>query len=219
MTSGEGTYTDGTGIPNVRSEGQVTLNKRGNNTAIDATFDLQMKTEDGSWSTVVPGLETANKYELTWDKDGLTATATDAGDEKRGVLVVTGLTWNTYRFVETATAPGYLPDNADGDITSSEFIIGRTTPNMATSVTVQNAQTSLELNKQNEVGEALEGAVFTVTPVGGSVFADSTTAAKTVTASNGGTRCSPASLWWAELTRFTKALHLRATILPMAHSG
>lgn len=186
VTSGEGTYTDGTGIPNVRSEGQVTLNKRGNNTAIDATFDLQMKTEDGSWSTVVLGLETANKYELTWDKDGLTATATDAGDENRGVLVVTGLTWNTYRFVETATAPGYLPDNADGDITSSEFTIGRTTPNMATSVTVQNAQTSLELNKQNEVGEALDGAVFTVTPVGGSVFADSTTAAKTVTASNGG---------------------------------
>lgn len=186
VTSGEGDYTDGTGIPNVRSEGQVTLNKSGNNTAIDATFDLQMKTEDGSWSTVVPGLETANKYELTWDKDGLTATATDAGDENRGVLVVTGLTWNTYRFVETATAPGYLPDNTNGDITSSEFTIGRTTPNMATSVTVQNAQTSLELNKQNGVGEALDGAVFTVTPVGGSVFADSTTAAKTVTASNGG---------------------------------
>lgn len=186
VTSGEGDYTDGTGIPNVRSEGQVTLNKSGNNTAIDATFDLQMKTEDGSWSTVVPGLETANKYELTWDKDGLTATATDAGDENRSVLVVTGLTWNTYRFVETATAPGYLPDNTNGDITSSEFTIGRTTPNMATSVTVQNAQTSLELNKQNGVGEALDGAVFTVTPVGGSVFADSTTAAKTVTASNGG---------------------------------
>lgn len=186
VTSGEGDYTDGTGIPNVRSEGQVTLNKSGNNTAIDATFDLQMKTEDGSWSTVVPGLETANKYELTWDKDGLTATATDAGDENRGVLVVTGLTWNTYRFVETATAPGYLPDNTNGDITSSEFTIGRTTPNMATSVTVQNAQTSLELNKQNGVGEALDGAVFTVTPVGGSAFADSTTAAKTVTASNGG---------------------------------
>lgn len=180
VTSGEGTYTDGTGIPNVRSEGQVTLNKRGNNTAIDATFDLQMKTEDGSWSTVVPGLETANKYELTWDKDGLTATATDAGDEKRGVLVVTGLTWNTYRFVETATAPGYLPDNADGDITSSEFIIGRTTPNMATSVTVQNAQTSLELNKQNEVGEALEGAVFRITPVADSTFANGSTDSVTI---------------------------------------
>lgn len=180
VTSGEGTYTDGTGIPNVRSEGQVTLNKRGNNTAIDATFDLQMKTEDGSWSTVVPCLETANKYELTWDKDGLTATATDAGDEKRGVLVVTGLTWNTYRFVETATAPGYLPDNADGDITSSEFIIGRTTPNMATSVTVQNAQTSLELNKQNEVGEALEGAVFRITPVADSTFANGSTDSVTI---------------------------------------
>ena len=114
------------------------------------------------------------------DKDGLTATATDAGDEKRGVLVVTGLTWNTYRFVETATAPGYLPDNADGDITSSEFIIGRTTPNMATSVTVQNAQTSLELNKQNEVGEALEGAVFRITPVADSTFANGSTDSVTI---------------------------------------
>lgn len=174
VTSGEGDYTDGTGIPNVRSEGQVTLNKSGNNTAIDATFDLQMKTEDGSWSTVVPGLETANKYELTWDKDGLTATATDAGDENRGVLVVTGLTWNTYRFVETATAPGYLPDNTNGDITSSEFTIGRTTQNMATSVTVQNSQTELRINKQSPTGEILNGAKFTVTPVGDSTFADPT---------------------------------------------
>lgn len=174
VTSGEGTYTDGTGIPNVRSEGQVTLNKRGNNTAINATFDLQMKTEDGSWSTVVSGLETANKYELTWDKDGLTATATDAGDENRGVLVVTGLTWNTYRFVETATAPGYLPDNTNGDITSSEFTIGRTTQNMATSVTVQNSQTELRINKQSPTGEILNGAKFTVTPVEDSTFADPT---------------------------------------------
>lgn len=174
VTSGEGTYTDGTGIPNVRSEGQVTLNKRGNSTAINATFDLQMKTGDGSWSTVVIGLETANRYELTWDKDGLTATAADAGDEKLGVLVVTGLTWNTYRFVETATAPGYLPDNADGDITSSEFTIGRTTQNMATSVTVQNNQTELRINKQSPTGEILNGAKFTVTPVGDSTFADPT---------------------------------------------
>lgn len=174
VTSGEGTYTDGTGIPNVRSEGQVTLNKRGNSTAINATFDLQMKTGDGSWSTVVIGLETANRYELTWDKDGLTATAADAGDEKLGVLVVTGLTWNTYRFVETATAPGYLPDNADGDITSSEFTIGRTTQNMATSVTVQNSQTELRINKQSPTGEILNGAKFTVTPVGDSTFADPT---------------------------------------------
>lgn len=174
VTSGEGTYTDGTGIPNVRSEGQVTLNKRGNSTSINATFDLQMKTGDGSWSTVVIGLETANRYELTWDKDGLTATAADAGDEKLGVLVVTGLTWNTYRFVETATAPGYLPDNADGDITSSEFTIGRTTQNMATSVTVQNSQTELRINKQSPTGEILNGAKFTVTPVGDSTFADPT---------------------------------------------
>lgn len=174
VTSDEGTYTDGTGIPNSRLVGQVTLNKRGNNTAINATFDLQMKTEDGSWSTVVPGLETAKKYELTWNDDGLTATAADAGDEKLGVLVVTGLTWNTYRFVETATAPGYLPDNANGDITSSEFTIGRTTPNMATSVTVQNVQTELRINKQSPTGEALNGAKFTVTPVGNSTFANPT---------------------------------------------
>mgnify|MGYP000087335309 CR=1 FL=1 len=68
VTSGEGDYTDGTGIPNVRSEGQVTLNKSGNNTAIDATFDLQMKTEDGSWSTVVPGLRRRTNTSLRGTK-------------------------------------------------------------------------------------------------------------------------------------------------------
>lgn len=69
---------------------------------------------------------------------------------------------------------------------SGEFTITRNTPNMAVGVTVSNAQTSLELNKQNEVGDALAGAKFTVTPVGNSVFADGTTAAKTMTSDSSG---------------------------------
>ena len=70
-----------------------------------ATFDLQMKQTDGSWTTVVSGLKTANSYALTWNDDGKTATEADTGDLDEGRLTVTGLTWNTYRFVETSTDP------------------------------------------------------------------------------------------------------------------
>ena len=184
VTNGSIDY--GAGVPNDRLTGQVTLNKRGNKEAINATFDLQMKQTDGSWTTVVSGLKTANSYALTWNDDGKTATEADTGDLDEGQLTVTGLTWNTYRFVETSTDPGYLPDDANGDKVSSAFTIDRNTPNMAVGVTVQNAQTSLELNKQNEVGDALSGAKFTVTPVGNSVFADGTTAAKTMTSDSSG---------------------------------
>jgi uncharacterized surface anchored protein len=184
VTNGSIDY--GAGVPNDRLTGQVTLNKRGNKEAINATFDLQMKQTDGSWTTVVFGLKTANSYALTWNDDGKTATEADTGDLDEGQLTVTGLIWNTYRFVETSTDPGYLPDDANGDKVSSAFTIDRNTPNMAVGVTVQNAQTSLELNKQNEVGDALAGAKFTVTPVGNSVFADGTTAAKTMTSDSSG---------------------------------
>lgn len=184
VTNGSIDY--GAGVPNDRLMGQVTLNKRGNKEAINATFDLQMKQADGSWTTVVSGLKTANSYALTWNDNGKTATAADSGNLDKGQLTVTGLTWNTYRFIETSTDPGYLPDDANGDKVSGEFTITRNTPNMAVGVTVSNAQTSLELNKQNEVGDALAGAKFTVTPVGNSAFADGSTAAKTMTSDSSG---------------------------------
>ena len=163
------------GVANTRLYGQVTLEKNGaNDVAIDATFDLQLKVGN-EWKTVTSNLKTGRAYALTFNADGVTATAEMTGDKLAiGQIRVTGLTWNTYRFVETATAPGYLPDNADGDITSDEFTIGRTTQNMATSVTVQNSQTELRINKQSPTGEILNGAKFTVTPIGDSMFADPT---------------------------------------------
>ena len=181
----QGELLDGSGVLNHRQTGEVTLNKRGNNTAIDATFELQMKVGD-EWKTVASNLETGNSYELTFNADGVTATATDAGDLSTGQLKVTGLTWNTYRFVETSTSPGYLPENENGPVTSSEFTINRDTQNMSAGVTVSNAQTDLRINKQNPIGDALNGAKFTVTPVDGSKFADGTTAAKTLITESSG---------------------------------
>lgn len=178
---------DGAGIPNNRLTGQVTLAKRGGNNAdINATFDLQVKQGDGSWTTLVSGLNTANSYELTWLDDGTSATAADTGDLSKGRLTVTGLTWNTYRFVETSTTPGYLPENAKGALTSSEFTIAHDTPNMSVSLTLRNEPTVLNLYKSNEVGQPLKDAKFTVTPVNESQFANGSTEAKTITSNSSG---------------------------------
>ena len=191
-----GKIDHGAGIPNNRLTGQATLAKRGGDNAyINATFDLQVKQDDGTWKTLVTDLSTANSYELTWSADGTSATAADTGDIEKGRLTVTGLTWSTYRFVETATTPGYVPEDANGALVSSEFPIARGTTNVSASVTVRNEPTNLELNKSSEVGEALDGAVFTVTPVNGSTFADpaalgnaydAATGAVRLTTSNGG---------------------------------
>lgn len=182
----QGELLDGSGVLNHRQFGQVTLNKRGSNAAIDATFELQMKHADGTWVKVADGLETGNSYELAFSDDGNTATATDTGDLAVGQLKVTGLTWNTYRFVEQSTAPGYLPENGNGPVTSSEFTINRDSQNMSAGVTVPNVQTDLRINKQGPTGEALNGAKFTVTPVDDSKFADGTTDAKTLTTEKNG---------------------------------
>ena len=179
----QGIFTDGLGIANTPLTGQVILRKRGNNADIDATFKLQVKQGD-TWETVVDNLQTSNSYSLMFGDDG-TATVTDTSDWSSGQLVVTGLIWNTYRFVETDTAAGYEPENENGAITSSEFTIERNALNNA-SVTVQNSQTTLKLNKQNESGEPLEGAEFKVTPIDGSGFADGTNTAKTITSDSTG---------------------------------
>ena len=181
----QGELLDGSGVLNHRQTGQVTLNKRGNSTAIDATFELQMKVGD-EWKTVASDLETGNSYELAFNDDGVTATATDSGDLSTGQMKVTGLTWNTYRFQETKTVPGYLPEKGNGPVTSSEFTINRN--NAASTnvgVTVQNAQTELRINKQSPTGEALNGAKFTVTPVGNSKFANPTALGKDYDAETG----------------------------------
>lgn len=181
-----GKIDHGAGIPNDRLTGQVTLAKRGGDTAdIDATFDLQMKVGD-EWQTVVEGLKTSNSYALAFNDDDVTAMAADTGDLTTGMLTVTGLTWNTYRFIETETTSGYLPENADGALTSSEFTIAHDTPNMSVGLTLRNEPTVLNLYKSNEVGQPLEGAKFTVTPVNDSQFADGSTEAKTITSNSSG---------------------------------
>ena len=179
----QGTFTDGLGIANTPLTGQVILRKRGNNADIDATFKLQVKQGD-TWETVVDNLQTSNSYSLMFGDDG-TATVTDTSGLDSGQLKVTGLIWNTYRFVETDTAAGYEPENENGAIISSEFTIERNALNNA-SVTVQNSQTTLKLNKQNESGEPLEGAEFKVTPIDGSGFVDGTNTAKTITSDSTG---------------------------------
>lgn len=184
VTKGENIH--GFGIPNNRLTGQATLRKLGSGGNIDATFELQMKQADGSWATVASDLSTGNSYELAFNADGVTATANDTGDLLVGQLRVTGLTWNTYRFVETATAPGYELENENGQIVSGEFAISRETPNMAASVIMSNQPTSLELNKSNEAGQGLEGAEFTITPVGDTQFANGTTAARRITTNGSG---------------------------------
>lgn len=179
----QGIFTDGLGIANTPLTGQVILRKRGNNADIDATFKLQVKQGD-TWETVVDNLQTSNSYSLMFGDDG-TATVTDTSGLGSGRLKVTGLIWNTYRFVETDTAAGYEPENENGAIISSEFTIERNALDNA-SVTVQNSQTTLKLNKQNESGEPLEGAEFKVTPIDGSGFADGTNTAKTITSDSTG---------------------------------
>lgn len=174
FTVTNGKLDHGAGIPNARQFGQATLRKLGANGSIDATFELQIKVGN-EWKTVASNLETGNEYALAFNADGVTATATDAGDLSIGQLRVTGLTWNTYRFQETATASGYLPEDENGPLTSSEFTIGR--DNAASTnvgVTVENQQTELRINKQSPTGETLNGAKFTVTPVGDSTFVNPT---------------------------------------------
>ena len=180
-----GTLYHGAGIPNDRLPGTASLVKQGHNGQIDATFDLQMKQDDGSWQTIVEDLATSNTYALDWGDDG-TATATKTGSLDTGRLTVTGLTWGTYRFQETATSPGYKPENADGAITSSEFTINEKTPNMTVgNLTVSNERTDLQINKRDTNGRALSGATFEVAGVDGATLANGS-ASTTITTNGSG---------------------------------
>ena len=88
---------------------------------------------------------------------------------------MTNLLWGTYKFVETTPALGYIGVDDEGTaLESSEVSVDRAHGlNAAASAgTVTNAPTSLELNKQNDVGQPLEGAAFQIAAQGDSVFAN-----------------------------------------------
>lgn len=107
-----------------------------------ATFKLQLKS-GSDWVDVGDGR----------------ATDTD------GSIVVTGLAWGTYRFVEVAPAAGYYLDREE--VATNELTV--TADNVAGSIelpldcgTVTNTAFALKLLKRNGFGDALPGAVFTV---------------------------------------------------------
>ncbi|WP_417228532.1 SpaA isopeptide-forming pilin-related protein [Thermophilibacter sp.] len=182
VTSGADTFVNGDGIPNKPKHGSVTMLKTDANGAAlnGATFRLE-RMNGTDWTTTPPtvvaeGLVSDRTYRMNDDNtalvnaDGTEITATD------GRITVTNLKWGTYRFVETTPAPGYAGEAEDGTkITSGNLTISRTqlNPTLATSAgAVRNEPTSLELNKQNEANQGLEGAEFTVTPLDGAAFAD-----------------------------------------------
>lgn len=178
VTSADGTFVAGQGIPNVPQRGSVTMAKTGlNNTALNgATFELQRLGEDGqTWEVIAGGFVTGNAYAMNDDNTALDggAQATAAGQIK-----VTNLKWGTYRFVETAPVDGYFnyTDSATADnhrVTSGNLTIDRThlNPTLTGTNAVRNTPTSLEINKQNDAGQALAGAEFQIAAQGNSEFA------------------------------------------------
>ena len=179
VTSGEGTFVDSKGIPNEPQRGSVTLAKTGqNNTTLNGvTFTLE-KMNGSDWSTLQPitiaeGLVTGRTYSMN---DGGTALENTEGTPGTdGYVRIQNLSWGTYRFVETSPAPGYIGTQSDGSaIVSSDLVISRTSldPSLTGSNALSNSPTSLEINKQNDVGEALDGAEFQITAVDDSQFAN-----------------------------------------------
>ena len=180
VTSASGTFND-SGIPNTPLTGSVTMTKTGmNGAALDgATFKLVSIASDGTETTVsgADALVTGNNYEMS---NG-TVSKDDGGTT--GQITVSGLPWGTYQFVETEPAPGYVGvDDGGNPLRSRAVTISRANVSRRTisAGTVSNAPTSIELNKQNDAGGSLNGAIFEVTPVNGSKFADGTTDAMTL---------------------------------------
>ena len=174
---------DQNGVANTRLTGSVTLTKLDAATGDElhgAEFKLQWQDADGAWQdTPLTGLTTGTSYAVTGDtpEDLEVDTQQSLGDTS-GVLTLENLPWGTYRFVETKAAPGYEHGNDAGLVTTQAFTIGRLADGSATLDVdlgeIVNTQTGLTLRKVDEAGNALVGATFRVTPVGGSTFADGT---------------------------------------------
>lgn len=118
---------------------------------------------------------TGNAYAMN---DGNTALEGDAQTTTAGQIKVSNLKWGTYRFVETAPADGYFnyTDSATADnhrVTSGNLTIDRThlNPTLTGDNAVRNTPTSLEINKANDVGQALAGAEFQIAAQDNSEFA------------------------------------------------
>lgn len=211
VTSGDGTFVDGQGIPNVPERGSVTIEKVSSASATTklngVTFELQ-KMNGSDWTTVKPtvvaaGLVTDRSYAMNDDNSALVNAAGTKITDSDGRITVSNLKWGTYRFVETASKDGYVGITDKGSaVTSGDLTIGHTSlnPSQTGASAVTNAPVNLELNKQNQVGEALDGAVFTVTPVNGSKFADTAALGNAYDAETGAVRLTTSNGGQATLT-------------------
>ena len=176
-----------TGITNERVPVTVALSKTDaadNNQKLNGViFKLQKRVNTATgaeeWEDCLTNLETGKTYRFA-DKSG--QTDKDAGEavstNNDGILSLTGVEWGTYRLVETAALDGYvLPANAP----PCEFTVDRdsfqnsTTNNVTLQGALTNSQTKLQILKQNEIGESLAGAEFTVSGKFGGVFAEKPT--------------------------------------------
>ena len=174
-----GSFENNKGIPNEPQRGSVTLAKTGqNNIPLNGVAFRLEKMNGSDWSTQQPtiiaeGLVTGLTYSMNDDGTALEDTEGILGTN--GYVTVRNLPWGTYRFVETAPAAGYIGTQSDGSaIVSSDLVISRTSldPSLTGSNALSNSPTSLEINKQNDVGEALDGAEFQITAVDDSQFAN-----------------------------------------------
>ena len=211
VKSDNGTFVDGQGIPNVPKRGSVTIEKV---SSVDSatklngvTFELQ-KMNGSNWTTAKPTvvaakLVTGRSYAMNDGNSALEDTAGTEIPDSDGRITVSNLKWGTYRFVETASRDGYVGITDKGSaVTSGDLTIGRTSlnPSQTGTSAVTNTPVNLELNKQNQVGEALDDAVFTVTPVNGSKFADTAALGNVYDAETGAVRLTTSNGGQATLT-------------------
>ena len=169
----------------------------GNSAETDAASNAATRSAGNSAETSmasnVAALDTDGSAKHGTASNTVARGAGDSADE--GTLRVAGLAWGTYRFVETTPADGYVGQTGGTAVTSNEFTIDRTTVEREVALgTVENASTTpLTLRKTNIDGIAtLSGAVFAVTPVEGSAFADGSTTARELTTGPDGTAALPA---------------------------
>ena len=208
------------GIPNHRLPGEVTLRKvdaalleDGPAYGIDGTtFTLQRQKDDGSWEDFATGLKTGYAYAYDQEKNAMGACTANAESVPSGTLKVRGLPWGTYKFVETAPAPGYEGQTPDGAvIESKKFVIGADADKQnGNSITtamgdeaisvelpaLENNKTGIDLVKLNTANnDQLAGATFTLVPADGSTFNDANpTEARTFTTGDVGKATIPEGL-------------------------
>lgn len=154
------------GITNARLLGSVILHKADGDNVAQALngveFTLYRQKESGSVWEAIGEFFTGKSYtkEGSW-------TGKELGEA--GTLVIGDLDWGTYKLIETKAKDGYATTDAGSGkaIETVEFTFDRESGKLielnADGESFCNYQTTLQIRKQSEDGEALPGAVFALT--------------------------------------------------------